>query len=81
MLSYLNMPLMEARQETPHQWHARAIQQGTKQGSMFAVAIPFILISSIVMGLRIYVRLSLVQAGLGIDDRKLSRVEYEDFTS
>ncbi|KAF2179061.1 hypothetical protein K469DRAFT_694975 [Zopfia rhizophila CBS 207.26] len=59
---------MQEGQEAVHRWHVRAIQQGTKQASMFAVAIPFIFITSIVIGLRLYVRLSLVQAGLGIDD-------------
>lgn len=51
-------------------WYPRALQGNTKQASMFAVAIPFIITTTIVMGLRLHVRLRLVQGGLGTDDRK-----------
>jgi hypothetical protein len=64
------MSPMYSGQETMHRWHARAIQHGTKQGSTFAVGIPFIIITIIVMFLRLWVRLNLVQAGLGMDDGK-----------
>jgi hypothetical protein len=52
------------------QLQRRAFQDGTKQASMFAVAISFICITTIVMGLRLHVRLRLVQGGLGMDDRE-----------
>ena len=52
------------------QLQRRAFQDGTKQASMFAVAISFIFITTIVMGLRLHVRLRLVQGGLGMDDRE-----------
>jgi hypothetical protein len=32
-----------------HQWQARALEKGTKQSSLFAVGIPFIVIASVVM--------------------------------
>ncbi|KAF2020314.1 hypothetical protein BU24DRAFT_419859 [Aaosphaeria arxii CBS 175.79] len=51
-----------------HQWHTRAIEEGSKQMSMFAVAISFIIITTFVMGVRLHVRLNLVQGGLGLDD-------------
>jgi hypothetical protein len=50
------------------QLQRRAFQDGTKQTSLFAVAISFIFITTIVMGLRLHVRLRLVQGGLGMDD-------------
>lgn len=53
-----------------HQWQARAFEQGTKQASMFAVGIPFIVISSIVVGLRVHVRLNLLKMKLAWDDCK-----------
>lgn len=38
-----------------HQWRARALEHGTKQSSMFAVAIPFIvIIISVAVGLRVH---------------------------
>ncbi|KAH6644143.1 hypothetical protein C7974DRAFT_15389 [Boeremia exigua] len=46
----------------------RALHDGTKQVSTFAVAIPFILVTTLVMILRLHVRLRLLQGGLGIDD-------------
>ena len=52
------------------QLQRRAFQNGTKQASMFAVAISFIFVTTIVMGLRLHVRLRLVQGGLGMDDRE-----------
>jgi hypothetical protein len=51
-----------------HQWHARAIESGTKQASLFAVAIPFILVTLIVLALRVYVRLRLLSVKLMMDD-------------
>ena len=52
------------------QLQRRAFQDGTKQASMFAIAISFIFTTTIVMGLRLHVRLRLVQGGLGMDDRE-----------
>jgi hypothetical protein len=54
------------------QLQRRALQEGTKQASTFAVAIPIIAITTVVMGLRLDVRLRLVQGGLGTDDRTYS---------
>ncbi|KAF2684220.1 hypothetical protein K458DRAFT_303568 [Lentithecium fluviatile CBS 122367] len=59
---------MAPLQETLHQWQARALEKGTKQASMFAVAIPFILITSVVVILRVHVRLRLLQGRLAMDD-------------
>ncbi|KAK9778499.1 putative Integral membrane protein [Seiridium cardinale] len=47
---------------------ARELQEGTKQGSVFGVGIAFIILTAIVIGLRLYVRLVLVRGGLGWDD-------------
>lgn len=52
-----------------HRWQPRGIESA-KQASLLAVAFPFIVVTSIVMGLRLFVRLRLVQGGLGLDDRK-----------
>lgn len=60
------------------QLQRRALQDGKKQGSMFAVAIPFIIITTIVMGLRLHVRSRLVQGGLGLDDRKQLSTQNSD---
>jgi hypothetical protein len=57
---------------TLHQWQARALEKGTKQSSLFAVGIPFIVIASVVMVLRVHVRLRLLQVRLELDDRKSS---------
>jgi hypothetical protein len=64
----LKMPPLH---ETLHHWHARALENGTKQASLFAVGIPFIIISSVVVFLRLYVRLRLVRLRLAADDCKL----------
>ena len=62
--------------DNSQQWQRRTLQDGTEQGSMFAVAIPFIVVTTIFMGLRLYVRLCLVQGGLGLDDRKQHTVQH-----
>ena len=54
-----------------HSLHGRALQEGTSQRSVFGVGISFAIITTIVIGLRIYVRVSLVQGGLGADDCEL----------
>lgn len=51
-----------------HQWRTRALQHGTKQASMFAVAVPFIVITSVVVSLRLHVRLRLLHGTLATDD-------------
>ena len=63
-------PFSATMSASTQRWHPRALQEGTKQASTFAVAIPFILITTLVMGLRLHVRLRLVQGGLGTDDRR-----------
>ena len=65
MLLTATMPPLR---ETLHQWQARALEKGTKQASMFAVGIPFIVITSIVVILRVHVRLSLLRSQLALDD-------------
>ncbi|CAO2649750.1 Nn.00g010420.m01.CDS01 [Neocucurbitaria sp. VM-36] len=59
---------MPPLRETFHQWHTRALEKGTKQASMFAVGIPFIVITSIVVFLRVHVRLRLLRLQLAADD-------------
>ncbi|PVH95164.1 hypothetical protein DM02DRAFT_660418 [Periconia macrospinosa] len=54
--------------DSVHRWHARALEHGTKQASTFAVGIPFIIISTVVVGLRIHVRLNLLKGKLALDD-------------
>jgi hypothetical protein len=56
--------------ESGQRWHSRSLQEGPKQASTFAVSITFIVITSLVIALRFHVRFSLVQGGLGLDDRK-----------
>jgi hypothetical protein len=51
-------------------WHSRSLQEGSRQASTFAVSLTFIVITSVVMGLRFHVRFRLIQGGLGLDDRK-----------
>jgi hypothetical protein len=58
--------------ETLHQWQTRALEKGTKQASMFAVGIPFIVITSIVVILRVHVRLRLLRVQLAADDCKFT---------
>lgn len=53
---------------TTHIWHTRGLEPGTKQASMFMVAIPFIIISSIVVFLRFHVRWNLLRSKLTADD-------------
>lgn len=49
---------------------ARAgVEAGTRQGSVFGVGISFMTFIGIVMGLRMYVRVKLIQA-VGADDGK-----------
>jgi hypothetical protein len=67
MRNTLKMPPL---QDTLHQWQARALEKGTKQASLFAVGIPFILIASVVIFLRVFVRLRLLQVKLAADDCK-----------
>lgn len=55
--------------KSEEQWYPRALQNNTKQASTFAVAIPFMIVTTIAMGLRLHVRLRLVPGGLGTDDR------------
>jgi hypothetical protein len=62
--------VMPPLQEILHQWQARALEKDTKQASMFAVGIPFIVITIIVVVLRIHVRLRLLQLRLAADDCK-----------
>jgi len=64
--------VMPPLRETLHQWQARALEKGTKQASMFAVGIPFIVITSTVVIMRIHVRLSLLKVQLAADDCKLN---------
>lgn len=59
---------MAPAQGSPHRWSTRDLEPGTKQASLFAVAIPFILITSIVLALRIHVRLRLLSVNLMMDD-------------
>ncbi|KAF1949391.1 hypothetical protein CC80DRAFT_598979 [Byssothecium circinans] len=51
-----------------HKWRARALEHGTKQAGMFAVAIPFILVSAAVVLLRVHVKLRLIKAKLALGD-------------
>jgi hypothetical protein len=46
----------------------RGLDDGTKQASLFAVGIPFIAIASIIVFLRIYVRVRLIRLRLAADD-------------
>jgi hypothetical protein len=48
----------------------RSLQEGPKQASTFAVSVTFIVITSLVVALRFYVRFRLIEGGLGLDDRK-----------
>jgi hypothetical protein len=61
---------MRLLQETLHQWHTRTLEPGTKQASLFAVGISFIIISSYVVFLRIHVRLHLQKLQLTAEDCK-----------
>jgi hypothetical protein len=56
--------------ERGQRWQPRSLQEGPKQASTFAVSITFVVITSLVIALRFHVRFSLVQGGLGLDDRK-----------
>jgi hypothetical protein len=56
--------------ESEQRWHPRSLQEGPNQASTFAVSITFIVITGLVIALRFHVRFSLVQGGLGLDDRK-----------
>lgn len=68
---YSNMP----RFETLHQWHARALERGTKQASLFAVGIPFTMIGSIVVVARVFVRVNMLQIPLDVDDCRCCAAE------
>jgi hypothetical protein len=61
---------MRMLEETPHQWHTRGLEPGTKQASLFAVGITFIVISSSVVLLRIHVRIHLQKLQLAAEDCK-----------
>ncbi|KAH8881991.1 hypothetical protein GQ53DRAFT_886317 [Thozetella sp. PMI_491] len=47
---------------------ARALQEGSDQLSVYGVGIAFIVITTVVMGMRLWVRLVLLRGGLGADD-------------
>ncbi|KAH9992558.1 hypothetical protein F4779DRAFT_637529, partial [Xylariaceae sp. FL0662B] len=74
----MNIPegpqLLRRLYDGQHQLHARAvavggsIEPGTKQMSLFAVGIPFMVVTAIVIGLRIWVRVGIVKDGLKTDD-------------
>jgi hypothetical protein len=50
-----------------HHWAARALVAGSKQGSIIGVAVAFMTVVIAVMGLRLWVRVSLM-SGVGLDD-------------
>jgi hypothetical protein len=52
--------------------YSRELHHGHKQISLFAVAIPFIAITIVVVFLRIYVRLRLVKLAMAADDCRLA---------
>jgi hypothetical protein len=66
----MNMLNMSPLRGVSHQIQPRGLESGTKQASLFAVAIPFIAITTVIVVLRIYVRLRLKQLCLAIDDCK-----------
>ena len=49
---------------------SRGLEAGTKQGSLFAVGISFIVITSVIIFLRIYVRIRLTKLHLAVEDCK-----------
>jgi hypothetical protein len=51
------------------------VEPGTRQASVFGVGISFMVFTSIVMGLRMYVRLRLIRA-IGPDDSKHYSLPY-----
>lgn len=48
-------------------YNRAGIEAGTRQASVFGVGISFIVFISVVMGLRMYVRVKMIQA-VGVDD-------------
>ncbi|KAI4906176.1 hypothetical protein J4E90_010849 [Alternaria incomplexa] len=46
----------------------RGLESDTKQSSLFAIGIPFIAIASVVVSLRVYVRVRLIRLKLATDD-------------
>lgn len=59
---------MALLQETLRSLHARDWQKGSKQASLFAVGISFIIVTIFVVSLRIYVRTRLLGLRLATDD-------------
>lgn len=59
---------MALLQETLRSLHARDLQHGSKQASLFAVGIAFIIITLFVVSLRIYVRTRLLGLRMATDD-------------
>lgn len=51
-----------------HSYSSRDLHHGTKQSLLFAVGIPFIAITSVLVFFRIYVRTRLMKLQLAADD-------------
>jgi hypothetical protein len=59
---------MPPLQESFHRNQPRVLNNDTKQASLFAVGIPFIAITSVVIALHVYVRVRLLKLQLAIED-------------
>ncbi|KAG9187114.1 hypothetical protein G6011_04985 [Alternaria panax] len=59
---------MSPLQEVSHQNQPRELNNDTKQASLFAVGIPFIVITTMIVILRVYVRVRLMQLQLATED-------------
>lgn len=56
------------------QMQPRGLESDTKQSSLFAIGIPFIAIASVVVFLRVYVRVRLIRLKLATDDCELTSI-------
>ena len=59
---------MSPLQNMSHHMQPRGLESDTKQSSLFAIGIPFIAIASVVVSLRVYVRVRLIRLKLATDD-------------
>ena len=67
---------MSPLQNMSRQMQPRGLESDTKQSSLFAIGIPFIAIASVVVFLRIYVRVRLIRLKLATDDCELISIAY-----
>ena len=65
---------MSPLQNMSRQMQPRGLESDTKQSSLFAIGIPFIAIASVVVFLRVYVRVRLIRLKLATDDCELTSI-------